>query len=63
MRLFLVEINFGVVRFEGWYLNEKLHRENGPAITESNSSEFWYKNNVIIKKRNKFNDIFMELFK
>lgn len=27
-----------------WYLNGKLHREDGPAIEYANGSKFWYLN-------------------
>jgi hypothetical protein len=27
-----------------WYLNDKLHREDGPAIEYSNGTKSWYKN-------------------
>ena len=27
-----------------WYLNEKLHREDGPAIENPNGTKFWYRN-------------------
>ena len=29
---------------ECWYLNDKLHRTDGPAITYSDGSHFWYLN-------------------
>ena len=35
------------VRADGtkeWYLNDKLHREDGPAIEFANGSKFWYLN-------------------
>jgi hypothetical protein len=28
-----------------WFLNGKLHREDGPAIEWSNGDKFWYLNN------------------
>ena len=28
-----------------WYLNNKLHREDGPAVEFSNGSKMWYLNN------------------
>jgi hypothetical protein len=27
-----------------WYLNTKLHREDGPAIEAANGAKFWYLN-------------------
>lgn len=27
-----------------WYLNDKLHREDGPAIECANGTKFWYLN-------------------
>jgi hypothetical protein len=29
---------------KSWYLDNKLHREDGPAIEYSNGSKFWYLN-------------------
>tara|TARA_Y100000034_G_scaffold15071_1_gene15868 strand:+ start:555 stop:938 length:384 start_codon:yes stop_codon:yes gene_type:complete len=29
---------------EFWYLNAKLHREDGPAVIYANGSKFWYLN-------------------
>lgn len=30
---------------QAWYKNNKLHRENGPAIEYSDGNKSWYKNN------------------
>ena len=27
-----------------WYLSDKLHRENGPAIEDANGNKWWYLN-------------------
>ena len=27
-----------------WYLNGKLHREDGPAIEDANGDKWWYRN-------------------
>ena len=27
-----------------WYLNDQLHREDGPAIEYANGAEYWYLN-------------------
>ena len=27
-----------------WYLNDKLHRENGPAVEDANGNKWWYLN-------------------
>ena len=27
-----------------WYLNDKLHREDGPAVEQTNGIKMWYKN-------------------
>jgi hypothetical protein len=27
-----------------WYLNDKLHREDGPAIEAANGTKYWYIN-------------------
>jgi len=29
---------------KAWYLNDKLHREGGPALECANGNKFWYKN-------------------
>lgn len=29
---------------KSWYINGKLHKEDGPAIQRSNGDEFWYAN-------------------
>jgi len=29
-----------------WYLNNKLHREDGPAVEFTNGDKFWYLNGV-----------------
>ena len=31
-----------------WYLNGKLHREDGPAIERSDGSKSWYLNDKLI---------------
>jgi len=36
----------GTVR---WYLNGKIHREDGPAIEYAGGSRYWYLNGKIIK--------------
>lgn len=30
-----------------WFINDKWHRDDGPAIEHANGSEMWYKNGVI----------------
>jgi hypothetical protein len=35
---------------EEWYVNEKLHREDGPAIEERNGDKYWYINGRIHRK-------------
>ena len=30
-----------------WYVNDKLHRENGPAIEEANDTKRWYINDKL----------------
>ena len=35
-------IEYGVVKY--WYKNDKLHRENGPAIEYFDGSKYWYIN-------------------
>jgi hypothetical protein len=29
---------------KSWYLNGKLHRENGPAVEDSNGNKYWWLN-------------------
>jgi hypothetical protein len=38
----LVEYSNGA---KEWYLNGKLHREDGPAIVYANGDKYWYLNN------------------
>ena len=33
-----------------WYLNGKLHREDGPAIEYANGSKEWLVNSVFVKE-------------
>ena len=37
-----------------WYLNDKLHREDGPAIEHANGDKFWYLNDKALTEK-KFN--------
>ena len=32
--------------YKRWYLNDKLHRENGPAIEGTSGYKYWYLNDV-----------------
>jgi hypothetical protein len=29
-----------------WYLNDKLHREDGPAVEYADGTKFWYLNGI-----------------
>lgn len=29
-----------------WYLNNKLHREDGPAVEMSDGTQIWYRKNI-----------------
>ena len=40
---YTVEVEDG---YKEWYLNGKLHREDGPAIEDSNGYSAWYINGV-----------------
>ncbi|MAG26521.1 hypothetical protein CMI47_13320 [Candidatus Pacearchaeota archaeon] len=31
-----------------WYLNNKLHREDGPAILHQNGDKYWYLNGKLV---------------
>ena len=33
-----------------WYLNDKLHRTDGPAIEHSNGNKYWYLNGINISE-------------
>lgn len=35
---------YGTIR---WLLNDKFHRENGPAVEFINGNKFWYINNLL----------------
>ena len=37
--------------YEGWYINGKLHREYGPALTYKNGDCFWYVNGKEVTNR------------
>jgi hypothetical protein len=32
---------------ERWFLNGKLHREDGPAVIRADGTQYWYLNGVI----------------
>ena len=47
---------------KSWYLNDKLHREDGPAIEWADGTKYWYLNGVELTEkefnaRNKCNKI------
>lgn len=33
-----------------WYLNGKLHREDGPAVIRSNGTEIWFLNGIKVTR-------------
>jgi len=33
-----------------WYLNDKRHRTDGPAIEYSNGDEFWFLNGIMLSE-------------
>ena len=37
-----VEVNANGTKF--WYLNDKLHREDGPAVEDADGTNYWYLN-------------------
>ena len=44
MKTYIVKVDeFGTKR---WYVNGKLHREDGPAVEYANGSKHWYLNGV-----------------
>ena len=40
-----VEVNANGTKY--WYLNDKLHREDGPAIELANGTKYWYLNDKL----------------
>lgn len=42
------EYSCGVKR---WYLNGKLHRENGPAVEGSNGEKYWYLDGIELSEQ------------
>ena len=45
--------NFLIVKEDGhkyWFLNRKLHREDGPAVELANGSQEWWFNGEPIKR-------------
>ena len=42
MKTYKVEINDLGDKY--WYLNDKLHREDGPACEDADGTKFWYLN-------------------
>ena len=53
MRLFILNVNYeagapkaiisGIGYAEGWFLNNEIHRDDGPAITFKDSERHWYR--------------------
>ena len=44
-----------------WYLNDKLHREDGPAIEHADGAKEWYVDGEQIEVPNNDNDIFLRM--
>ena len=40
MIIHIVKVNDNGTKF--WYLNDKLHRADGPAVEYANGNKFWY---------------------
>lgn len=38
------KVNFYADGTKSWYLNDKRHREDGPAVEYSDGDKFWYLN-------------------
>ena len=36
---------------KAWYLNGKLHREDGPAVEYSNGTKHWYLNGKLVSPK------------
>jgi hypothetical protein len=45
---YTVKVNDYGTKF--WYLNDKRHREDGPAVECANGSKFWYLNGKLHRK-------------
>ena len=41
---------------KSWYLNGKLHREDGPAIEYANGTKYWYLNGKLLDPEEAIND-------
>jgi hypothetical protein len=42
MKTYKVQVDDDGNKF--WYINDKLHREDGPAVENANGSKYWYLN-------------------
>ena len=40
--------------YQEWYQNDKLHREDGPALIHPDGSQFWYLNGIQYEPQDKF---------
>jgi hypothetical protein len=40
-----------------WYLNDQLHREDGPAIEYPNGTKYWYLNDEEYTKQEYYNEL------
>jgi len=53
MKTYTVKVdNEGTKR---WYLNGKLHREDGPAVEYANGGKFWYLNGKLVTEQDVLN--------
>ena len=53
MKTYQVEIDDSSTKY--WYQNDKLHREDGPAVEYANGSRIWYINGKLLTEK-EFND-------
>lgn len=42
MKTYIVKVDDDGTKY--WYLNDRLHREDGPAVENANGSKYWYLN-------------------
>ena len=43
--------------YKGWYLNDKLHREDGPAIEYVSGDKWWYLNGEEVTEEEVMNPV------
>ena len=46
------DIRINALGTKSYYVNNKLHREDGPAIEWDNGDKYWYKNGLLHRENN-----------